>query len=219
MKVKVLVLLLAALLLFTACADGNNTVINDPSETPSVEDSSSAAEKEESTPADESENSKDTVSKEPENSFPEYEPSEPDVPDVPDESLDIDNVTDEECRVTVKYASFSEKPNAVVIGQCDIGATVTLKCGNNTYTSESWYGWYSVRFLCTGNSADVEITQSIDGKQVGAALETTVKPVRAGTAEGVVAGDNYQFFYQKCLRDFQHTNLYSKGVLDNLKKE
>ena len=218
MKVKVLVLLLAALLLFTACADGNNTVSNNSSEAPSAEDSSSVSESEPSETPDESENSKDTVSKEPENSFPEYEPSEPDVPDVPDESLDVDNVTDEECRVTVKYASFSEKPNAVVIGQCDIGATVTLKCGNKTYTSESWYGWYSVRFLCTGSSAEVEITQKIDGQQVGAALETTVKPGKAGTAEGVVAGSNYQFFYQKCLKDFQHTNLYSQGVLDNLKK-
>lgn len=216
MKVKVLVLLLAALLLLSACVGGNASVSQEPSNAPSAEDSSNAPEKEESVPREESENSEE-VSKEPEISFPEYEPSEPDVPDVPDESLDVDNVTDEECRVTVKYASFSEKPNAVVIGQCDIGATVTLKCGNKTYTSESWYGWYSVRFLCTGNSAEVEITQKIDGKQVGAALQTTVKPVNAGSAEGVVAGSNYQFFYQKCLRDFQHTNLYSQGVLDNLK--
>ncbi len=218
MKVKVLSVLLAAVLLLTACGGDNETVSGELSEVSSAEDSSFVPENDSSETEEVSEEISDTVSKEPENSFPEYEASVPDVPDVPDESVDVDDVPVDECRVTVKYASFSEKPYAVVVGQCDIGATVTVKCGNKTYKSESWYGWYSVRFLCTANSADIVVTQTIDGKQVGSALETCVTPVKSGTAEGVVAGSNYQFFYQKCLRDFQHTNLYSQGVLDNLKK-
>lgn len=213
MKKRILFLLLAIALLLAACG-GNNTSDTSENDPSSALTSDGVSETENSV-------SKDETSKEasasPEVSFPEYVADAPDVPDIPDESVDVDDVPDDECRVTVKYASFSEKPFAVVIGQCDIGATVTLTCGKEEYTSESWYGWYSVRFLCAGSSADVVITQSIDGVQSGAPLETTVSPKNAGNAEGVIAGGNFQFFYQKCLRDFQHTNLYNEGVLNSLK--
>lgn len=211
MKKRVLFLLLAAALLLTACG-GNlpETSVSQSSDQISGEPFESEVSA-----------SKDDVSREAsfntEVSLPEYVADAPNVPDVPDESVDIDSVPEDECRVTVKYSSFSEKPFAVVIGQCDIGATVTLKCGDEEYTSESWYGWYSVRFLCAGSSADVVVTQSIDGKKVGAALETKISPRNGSSAEGVVAGGNFQFFYQKCIRDFQHTNLYSDGVLNSLK--
>lgn len=212
MKKRILFLLLAVVLLFAACEGDNTSDTSVNQSSPQISDEVSSTQTSE--PKDEE--SKE-VSVAPEISFPEYEANKPDVPDVSDESVDVDNIPEDECRVTVKYASFSEKPFAVVIGQCDIGATVTLKCGKEEYTSEGWYGWYSIRFLCAGNSADVVITQSIDGVEVGAPLETIVLPKNAGTSEGVVAGGNFQFFYQKCLRDFQHTNLYNEGVLNSLK--
>ena len=171
-----------------------------PEESDPVESVPEESEPEESTPAEESTSHETSTS--PETSVPAEESK--------------DEVVNE-CRVTVKFCRFSEKPYAVVLGKCDEGATITLTCGNKTYTSESWHGWYSVRFLCTASKAEVTITQKINGKQVGYALETTVYPKAAGTSEGVVAGGNFQFFYQKCLRDFQHTNLYNAGTLDNLK--
>lgn len=213
MKKRLIFFILALLLLLSACHVNteNNSVPADDS------GAVSSAEGESSSEESKNETSKGNESVSADVSFPAYEPSVPNVSDVPDESLDIENITDEECRVTVKYASFSEKPYAVVIGQCDIGATVTVSCGNEEYSSESWYGWYSVRFLCAGSSADIVVTQTIYGEQVGAELKTTVTPKNSGSSEGVVAGANYQFFYQKCLSDFQHTNLYSEGVLNSLK--
>lgn len=167
----------------------------------------------------------------PEESAPEESAPEESVPEesVPEESVSENSAPTEEskdntdngvneCRITIKACRYSEKPYAVIVGKCDEGATITLQCGNKTYTSESWHGWYSVRFLCTASKAEVTVTQTINGKQVGYALKQTVYPTAPSTAEGVVAGANFQFFYQKCLRDFQHTNLYSSGVLSNFQK-
>ncbi len=238
MKLKLLILLLAVVMVFSACngaKDVSDSVSENGGVSESTESSAPDADADESTPEgstseeslpeeslpeesepdEESETTEEseTSAPAPETSVPSEENSAPS-----EESKDNSDEEIKECRVTVKYCSFSEKPYAVVIGKCDEGATVTLTCGNKTYTSESWHGWYSVRFLCTASKAEVTIAQHINGKQVGYALKSTVYPRASGTSEGVVAGGDFQFFYQKCLRDFQHTNLYSTGVLNNLKK-
>lgn len=229
MKTKLLVLLLTVVLTFTACNGSGNVsnVSSEGSDVSDITDSSGTASvsDDESTQAeasaDESENEVSEEESEPaeesENSVPETSVPSGDT-SVPDNSTGNNDEQVNECRVTIKACRFSEKPYAVVVGKCDEGAKITLQCGNKTYTSESWYGWYSVRFLCTASKAEVTITQTINGKQVGFSLKQTVYPTAASTVEGVVAGGNFQFFYQKCLRDFQHTNLYSSGVLNSLKK-
>ncbi len=223
MKSKILLVSLIFALFFSACTGGDvSDVTADLSESASqtvseTEDNSSeitdpvsdtSEEISSDIPSEESKEVSNQVS------LPEYEASAPDVPDVSEVSVDTDT---QECRVTVKYTTLCEKPYAVAVGQCDIGATVTLTCGSETYTSESWYGWYSVRFLCMSDKADITVTQAVDGKTIGTPLETTVRPVYRSTPENVVAGDNFQFFYAKCLNDFQNKNLYSAGVLSNLK--
>lgn len=228
MKLKFLLLILTFALLFSACnpeAGVSNSVdesVDDSSITVDTESdgvSEEAEDEDGELSKDESsaeENSKEEPSA-PEVSFPEYHPEAPDVSDLPEESVEPDDVLEDECRISIKYVSFSEKPYAVVVGTCDIGATVTLEFENTRYTSESWYGWFSVRFLCNGSSASIRISQDIDGKNVGKTLSTTVFPKNPGSSEGVVAGGNFQFFYQKCLKDYRHTNTYSAGVLANLK--
>ena len=225
MKSKLLILLLLVVMVFSAC-NGTADVSDTPSQGGEVsEKSESSLPEAESTPVESEPEESVPEESEPEESIPAEESVSPETSTAPETSaLETSAPAEEskdevvnECRVTVKFCRFSEKPYAVIIGKCDEGATITLTCGNKTYTSESWHGWYSVRFLCTASKAEVTITQKINGKQVGYALETTVYPKAAGTSEGVVAGGNFQFFYQKCLRDFQHTNLYNAGTLNSLK--
>ncbi|MBQ8895725.1 MAG: hypothetical protein IJY88_02910 [Clostridia bacterium] len=119
--------------------------------------------------------------------------------------------------MNIEAASFSEKPYFVIVGKCAEGATVTGEANGETVSSKSYKGWYSVRLKCSGKTADVKLTQTVDGKQVGEALEYRIKPVTpSADMWPVVAGGDFQFFFQKMLPDFKGENLPKKLHLDNL---
>lgn len=123
-----------------------------------------------------------------------------------------------EGELNIEAASFSEKPYFVIVGRCNVGATVSAEVNGTTVSSKSYQGWYSVRVKATGSYANVRLTQSVDGEVVGSALEYKIKPVTpSADMWPVVAGGDFQFFFQKMLPDFKGANIPNKLSLDNLK--
>lgn len=219
---KALFLAIAVLLVLLVSCEASDNVSGGASEEPSaassessdVSDGVSGSAVDTSDPGDSSEPAESTdISEDGEQSssgFPSTGPIDVDV-----SGFDETSVSPEECRVTVRKCSYSEKPYAVIVGKCDIGATVTADSKYGSVSSESWYGWYSVRIYCPDSSVDLTITQTINGARVGAELKYTARPVTPGSEMwGVVAGSDYQFFFQKMLPDYQRTNSYSQYEID-----
>ena len=113
--------------------------------------------------------------------------------------------------INVLYASYSEKPYYAIVGTCAQGATITARSASGTeYTSESFYGWFSVRVKCESTPDSVSLTQSAGGKQLGNTRVFSIKPVTPSSEMWpIITGKNMQFFLQKMLPDFS-----GKRVLD-----
>ena len=116
-----------------------------------------------------------------------------------------------------KYCSYDQKPYAVAVGECQDGATVICTDDEgNEYVTESFHGWFSVRFSYkTGTS--LTLTQTLDGKEIGESVIYSPRPNTPDGQTGIVAGMNGQFFYEKCLDDFMGKNLPSSGELEKIK--
>ena len=116
-----------------------------------------------------------------------------------------------------KYCSYDQKPYAVAVGECQDGAVVRCVDGDgNEYVTESFHGWFSVRFRYSAGCS-LTLTQTLDGKNIGKKAVYKPRPNTPDAQTGVVAGKNGQFFYEKCLDDFMCKNLPSGGTLDKLK--
>ena len=120
--------------------------------------------------------------------------------------------------INVLYASYSEKPYYAIVGTCAQGATITARSASGTeYTSESFYGWFSVRVKCESTPDSVSLTQSAGGKQLGNTRVFSIKPVTPSSEMWpIITGKNMQFFLQKMLPDFRGTNLPSADTLSRL---
>lgn len=120
--------------------------------------------------------------------------------------------------INVLYASYSEKPYYAIVGTCAQGATITARSASGAeYTSESFYGWFSVRVKCESTPDSVSLTQSADGKQLGNTRVFSIKPVTPSSEMWpIITGKNMQFFLQKMLPDFRGTNLPSADTLSRL---
>lgn len=120
--------------------------------------------------------------------------------------------------INIEAASFSEKPYFAIIGRCAEGATVVGEANGETVSSKSYKGWYSVRLKCSGTTVDVKLSQTVDGKTVGEAIEYRIKPITPSADRWpVVTGGDFQFFFQKMLPDFKGENIPKNLFLDNLK--
>lgn len=120
--------------------------------------------------------------------------------------------------INLLYASYSEKPYYAIVGTCAQGATITARSASGTeYTSESFYGWFSVRVKCESTPDSVSLTQSAGGKQLGNTRVFSIKPVTPSSEMWpIITGKNMQFFLQKMLPDFRGTNLPSADTLFRL---
>lgn len=119
--------------------------------------------------------------------------------------------------VNVLYCSYSEKPYFAMVGTCAEGAVVTAQIGGETYSSQSYKGWFSLRLPCEGGSVDVTLTQTVDGEAFDIPREYTARPKTPGADMWpVVTGGDFQFFFQKMLPDFQHKNGYADSVYASL---
>ena len=119
--------------------------------------------------------------------------------------------------LNIEACSYTEKPYFVIVGRCEDGATVTGLVNGKTYSSESYKGWYSLRLPCPSQNVGVELSQTVNGEQVGDTVAYNLKPATpGGDMWPVVAGGDFQFFFQKMLPDFQGTNLPSNLHLNNL---
>ncbi len=194
---KTLISLLAALFILTSCGAGNaaeSSSANFESEAVSkdgVENTGEASRADESPDGSLNENSKEESS---------METSSPDT------------ITP----IKIMYCSYDQKPYAVIVGTCGEGAVVHASVADGQeIDSKSFYGWFSVRFKHTSGET-VVLTQSINGVLSGGEAAYNGTPANPGKDEGIVAGNDSQFFYSKCLNDFMCTNLPSDGELQAL---
>lgn len=116
-----------------------------------------------------------------------------------------------------KYCSYDQKPYAVAVGVCQDGATVRCVDGDgNEYVTESFHGWFSVRFKYASGTK-LTLSQTLDGKEIGSEVSYSPRPNTPDGQTGIVAGKNGQFFYEKCLDDFMRKNLPSANTLESIK--
>lgn len=119
--------------------------------------------------------------------------------------------------IKVLYNSYSEKPYFAMVGTCTEGAVVTAECNGETVSSNSYKGWFSLRLLCKGTSAEVKLYESIDGEMIGEVSTVTARPRTPGSEMWpVVTGGDFQFFFQKMLPDYQGKNIPGSSAFSGL---
>lgn len=155
---------------------------------------------------------------------PSKEPESPaedsKFPDEPSEEPEVsDEMPAEVQNVRILFCSYSEKPYYAIVGSCTEGAVVTAKSDTYEASAKSWHGWFAVRMKAPdGNGKDkIKISQKYNGKSIGYAVSTEVQihTQKAGQWP-CITGYDTQFFFQKMLPDYTHTNLPSAGALSNL---
>ncbi len=143
----------------------------------------------------------------------------PDDESLPDDksSQASQDAEDESNNIQILYNSYSEKPYFAMVGTCTEGAVVTAECNGETISSNSYKGWFSLRLLCNGRSAEVKLYETVDGEMVGGISTVTVRPKTPGSEMWpVVTGGDFQFFFQKMLPDYQGTNIPSNSTFTAL---
>lgn len=188
-KWTTIVLMGSILLALAACATSET---NDPTQKPTLVTESFPAET--TRPAETMEGSQEsTVATE-----------QTEVTELPETEV-IYSLTDP---IRVLYCSYTEYPYFAMLGTCNEGATVTAQIGEETYSSRSYHGWFSLRLPSEYGTADVTLTQTVNGEIFGEPIEYTAWPVTPGEGRWpVVTGGNYQFFLQSALPDYQKTNV------------
>lgn len=203
MTKKLFICLFTLLTLLVSCTPGSGTdtssvISEETSESFSSGESSQSGEESETTSGEETGQSSEEVS---------------------DESSEESNETSqpaEESPIEIMYCSYDQRPYAVIVGKCKENAVIkAVTTDGQEVESESFYGWFSVRFRHSSGTK-VTLTQYVDGEQAGGQAIYNSTPKNPGTAEGVVAGKDYQFFYSKCLSDFMRYNLPDRDRLDTL---
>ncbi len=196
-------LLMLSTLVLAACKEDSAE-----SSAPASESSVASQEASVSTPSEEGDSSEAESATESET---ETENSEP------NEGSSAENPPEIEGSVKIVSASFSEKPYFALIGQCKEGATVKGVCNGETVTSKSYKGWFSLRLRCSGSSAEVVISQTVEGTDFDQPRTFTVKPkTPGGDMWPVIAGGDMQFFFEKMLPDFRGQNIPAQYLFGNL---
>ncbi len=204
-------ILLLATVVLAACGktDESSAPAQDISQTRKYEDSS---EEESSAPeiVESSEVSAEESSKLPEQSIP--------IAEVSDNESSAADTEYTGAEINVLYASYSEKPYYAIVGTCADGVTITARSASGAEcSSESFYGWFSIRVKCESTPDRVSLTQSADGKQLGKTHELSINPVTPSSEMWpIITGKNMQFFLQKMLPDFRGTNLPLDSTLSRL---
>lgn len=119
--------------------------------------------------------------------------------------------------VKVLYSRYSEKPYFAMVGTCTEGAVVTAECNGETVSTNSYKGWFSLRLRCDSGTAEVILTQTVNGEVIDEPLTYTAHPSSPGADMwGVVTGSDFQFFFQKMLPDFLGQNIPNASELNAL---
>ncbi len=217
---KLMILLLATLMMLSVVLSscGDSSDVSDSSEPVSAsektddegisDDSSDKQDTDDAQSSDEDAES-DEDSKSEEN--PKEEESKPEEESLPEEEPLIEG------SVEVLYCSYTEKPFFAMVGKCADNAVVTAEIDGETYSSNSYKGWFSLRLPCEGKSVTVTLTQTVDGNAYDVPRHYIAKPKTPGKDMWpVVAGGDFQFFFQKMLPDYEMTNLKSDNIYSSL---
>ncbi len=135
---------------------------------------------------------------------------------LPSETVDMNAVPEEP--IDILYCRYTEWPYFAMVGTCSEGATVEAKIGEETYSSKSYKGWFSLRLPSENGSATVTMSQTLNGVIYDEAFEYTAWPQHPGEGRWpMITGKDFQFFLQKMLPDFQHENLDDQAVYDSFR--
>ena len=119
--------------------------------------------------------------------------------------------------IEVVYCSYTEKPYFALIGTCKEGAVVTGECNGETVSSLSHHGWFSLRLRCDKSTAEVTLSQTVNGEEFDKARTHTVRPKKPGSDMWpVITGGDFQFFFQKMLPDYSGKNIPSNLAFNNV---
>lgn len=121
--------------------------------------------------------------------------------------------------IDVYYCRYTEYPYFAMVGTCNQSATVIATIGDQTFSSESYEGWFSLRLPSENGSAKMTLTQTTNGVLFDEPIEYTAWPQNPGEGRwSMVTGKNFQFFLEKMLPDFQHTNLDDQAIYDKFQQ-
>lgn len=111
--------------------------------------------------------------------------------------------------------SYSDGDYAVCFGQCAVGATVTLENEEGKFSVQSAGGTFMLRFYSPLVLAEITVTQSYNGEQIGKPVQYKGEIVQTdfGDAWSALAADGYQGFFHKMLPDYMGTNLLDDATL------
>lgn len=114
--------------------------------------------------------------------------------------------------------SYSDGDYAVCFGQCAVGAKVTLENEEGTFSVQSSGGTFMLRFYSPLVMAEITLTQSYDGKQIGDPIsyKGEIAQTDFGDAWSALCADGYQGFFHKMLPDYMGTNLLDDATLNEI---
>ncbi len=132
---------------------------------------------------------------------------------------DVYNPDIENRELKVHGAAVSDGDWCVVYGDCAVGATVTVKNEEGTYSVVSEGGCFALRFLSPDLTAILDVSQSWEGKQIGDTLhwEGEIVLPEWGDDWGVWIGGSNQGFYHKMKPDYEGTNLMDEATLTSVR--
>lgn len=186
--IGVVLLSLTALFLLAACDE--------------TTDNESAISGEQVSQDEESSNSSDnTANSDSENEISEEESLEP-IVNEPTEYLSVIGCT------------LTDKNCFVIVGNCEEGAVITATTKNQTVTTETDRGFYSVRL----KKEDTKTRVSIEAKgEITETFTLDAQPkIPTSDMWPIVAGNGYDFFFQKMMPDYMQTNVLSNNQISTL---
>jgi predicted small secreted protein len=149
------------------------------------------------------------------------EPDEESVPDEEDESSQIIGDPKDIDPINCLFARYTQKPTFVIIGTCEMGATITAEFEGQKVSVPSYMGWFTLSLNCDksiGTTLQMYMFQTVDGVRYKPEL-CSVRPTEPNYLGTRAVGSNkaFQFFLEQMIPDFVGGNLYATSAIEGMK--
>jgi len=131
-----------------------------------------------------------------------------------DEESPAPIVNEETEYLNVLGCTLTDKNCFVVVGQCEVGATITATTKTQNVTATTDSGFYSVRLK--KESAKTRVTIVAQGTITEQYMIDAKPKVPTSDMWPIVGGDGYNFFFQKMMPDFEQNNKLTSGQISSV---